>query len=299
MTRRVAVLIGCGLAVLLAAGCAMRRLERQLDPASREFLSKVRYLVTGEERRTFLNLPPAEREGFIVDFWKKRDPTPETEENEFRDEYFKRIEDANHLFTEGEPGWLQDRGRIYILLGPPTERETYPRGMNLWGLPTEIWYYGFFPIVFVDYYWNGNYRLDPLSANQLAEIMSTQLRLKPQVLPAKDQLEAEVEAVARPDGVLIRATVPYRKVWLKAEDGRLKTTLTLAVDVETEEGRKVWQGSRDLDLDFAEEDLPELLKQDLTLELEATLGPGAYVVTARVENRTDEARVFKRLIIRR
>jgi len=61
----------------------------------------------------------------VEEFWKKRDPTPETETNEFKNEYFVRIGEANRFFTEAaEPGWLQDRGRVDILLGPPTNRIT-------------------------------------------------------------------------------------------------------------------------------------------------------------------------------
>ena len=74
----------------------------------------------------------------MAEFWKKRDPDPDTEENEFKTQYFQRIDEANHLFTDGgEPGWLQDRGRIYILLGPPADREVYPRGVTFYGIPTE------------------------------------------------------------------------------------------------------------------------------------------------------------------
>jgi GWxTD domain-containing protein len=92
------------------------------------FLSQARYLVTKEEREAFLKLPPSERQDFKAEFWRKRDPTPETEENEFKDQYFQRIEEANQLSkSEGAgPGWIQDRGRIYILLGRLSNREIIP-----------------------------------------------------------------------------------------------------------------------------------------------------------------------------
>ncbi len=158
----------CG--VLLLISCAMYRLEKNLDPVSKEFLSTVRYTITKEERKEFVSLPPSERNQFMNDFWDKRDPDPGTEENEFKEEYFRRIDEANELFKEGSQGWLQDRGRIYIMFGAPWERETYPRGVSFYGKPTEIWYYGYFPIVFIDEAWNGDYRLDPQSSWQLAEI---------------------------------------------------------------------------------------------------------------------------------
>ncbi len=76
-------------------------------------------------------MPPSERKNFREEFWKRRDLDPSTEENEFKMEYFNRIEKANDLFiSEGRPGWLTDRGSIYILLGPPMNRLTYPMGID-------------------------------------------------------------------------------------------------------------------------------------------------------------------------
>lgn len=279
---------------LLAGGCASAGLERRLDPAGRDFLSKARYVITREERRTFLNLPPSERDAFIADFWKKRDPDPETEENAFRDEYFRRIDQANRLFSDGgEPGWLQDRGRVYILLGPPSDRAAYPRGVTFYGLPTEYWTYGFFPIVFIDRDWTGNYRLEPYSASQLAEIMSAQLDLKPRVEKDRIALEARAEVRPREGGALVRVIVPYKKIWFAAEGGRLKTTLTLDVAVEGPAGAKVLEKRADRALDFSEEELPSLLDEDLALEIELEIKPGPYVLVARLENGADGARVFR------
>ena len=84
--------------LLLLASCTLNKSGKNLDPESKKFLSQVTYVITKEERKIFLNLPPSERKGFIDEFWKRRDPNPDTEENEFKDEYFKRIEEANHLF---------------------------------------------------------------------------------------------------------------------------------------------------------------------------------------------------------
>ena len=101
---------------LLLNACTAKRLEGKLDPESKEFYNKVRYIMTGKESKIFLELPPSARAEFIEEFWKRRDPNPETEENEAKDAYFERIEEANRLFRGGgRPGWLQDRGRIYIL----------------------------------------------------------------------------------------------------------------------------------------------------------------------------------------
>jgi GWxTD domain-containing protein len=115
--KRLALCLGM---IALLGSCASSRRARGLDPESREFYSKVRYIIASEERKAFLALAEADRPAFIEDFWKRRDPKPATEANEYKTEYFNRIETANHLFTGGgSPGWLQDRGRVYITLGPP------------------------------------------------------------------------------------------------------------------------------------------------------------------------------------
>ena len=157
--------------LLLSSACALQP-YRDLDPESREFLSLVRYVITQQETRVFLALPVESRPGFIVDFWISRDPTPGTVRNEFKETYLQRIAETNFLFGDYGPGWLSDRGRVYILVGPPTDRLTYPRGATFYGVPSELWYYGWFTILFVDERWVGDYRLSPSSAEQLAKIMA-------------------------------------------------------------------------------------------------------------------------------
>lgn len=118
-------------AILLAlAGmsCASLNLESRLDPGSKDFFNHVRYIITREESKIFLELPPSSRTRFIEEFWQRRDPTPGTEENEFREAYYQRIDEANRLFRGARPGWLQDRGQFYVLFGPPDERRTNPMG---------------------------------------------------------------------------------------------------------------------------------------------------------------------------
>ena len=175
-------------ALILLNSCTAKRLESKLDPVSAEFYSKVRYIMTKQEAKIFLELPPSARWEFIEDFWKRRDPTPETEENENKEVYFERIEESNRLFRSGgRPGWLQDRGRIYILFGPPNERQTNPMGgwnidpyedareqtssrqIAMGQKPSEVWvYYNLLSsmrnphvvrIVFVDTYGTGDYQL--------------------------------------------------------------------------------------------------------------------------------------------
>lgn len=76
----------------------------------------VAYIITSEEKKAFNALQTdEERENFIENFWQRRDPDPDTEVNEFREEYYERIRYANENFASGIPGWRTDRGRIYIV----------------------------------------------------------------------------------------------------------------------------------------------------------------------------------------
>jgi len=89
----------------------------------------VRYIITDEERAAFKQLSnDEERDNFIEAFWARRDPTPDTVENEFKEEHYSRIAYANEHFAAGIPGWKTDRGRIYIMYGKPDEIDSHPSG---------------------------------------------------------------------------------------------------------------------------------------------------------------------------
>lgn len=89
----------------------------------------VRWIITDEELSAFKKLSNnAERDVFIEGFWQRRDPTPDTAENEYKEEHYRRIAYANEHYAAGMPGWRTDRGRIYIMYGPPTSIDTHPMG---------------------------------------------------------------------------------------------------------------------------------------------------------------------------
>lgn len=113
-----------------------------LEKYRRWLEEEVVYIITDAERDMFLALNNDEaREEFIKDFWLARDPTPGTLENEYKDEHYARIARANKLFRTFGPasGLKSDRGRIYILLGPPDERKMFPDPQ--WTIPLELWTY--------------------------------------------------------------------------------------------------------------------------------------------------------------
>ena len=108
----------------------LRKLEKELATPYKKWLDEeVPYIITGEERSAFLQLQTnEEREQFIEAFWQRRDPTPDTVENEFKEEHYRRIAYTNERFSSGIPGWRTDRGRIYIMWGPPDQIETHSSG---------------------------------------------------------------------------------------------------------------------------------------------------------------------------
>ena len=88
-----------------------------------------KYIITKDEKKAFEQLKTdEERENFIATFWLRRDPNPDTEENEYREEYYERIAYANEHYASGIPGWRTDRGRIYITWGKPDSVESHPTG---------------------------------------------------------------------------------------------------------------------------------------------------------------------------
>jgi GWxTD domain-containing protein len=290
--------------ILLFAACAVSRLERTLSPEYKEFLSQARYTISKEERKTFLNLPPFERDKFVEDFWKKRDPDPDTDLNEFKVQYFERIDEANRLFSAaGAPGWLQDRGRIYILLGPPDERETYPRGRSLYDPPFEVWYYGFFPIVFIDNNWTGDYVLEPSSAMQIAIINEAQMGRKPQFSNARQAFDFTLEVQkTKPDEILVLATIPYKDVWFSTEGGTLKTTLKLSLEIreldeKQQENKKIREEQKEFPLVFQEKDWLENIGKAYVMELTVSrLSKGTYSLLVQTRNEADGSQVSKRKI---
>jgi GWxTD domain-containing protein len=101
---------------------------RALDGPWQKWLTQeVVYIITDEERAAFMRLTTnAERERFSEQFWARRDPTPGTGANKFQDEHYRRIAYSNERFAADAPGWQSDRGRIYIMYGPPDEIESHP-----------------------------------------------------------------------------------------------------------------------------------------------------------------------------
>ena len=156
-----------------------KALKQELSKELRRWRDEdVRWIISEEEMSAFKQLSnDEERDQFIEQFWLRRDPTPDTMENEFKEEHYRRIAYANERFQSGKAGFRTDRGRIYVVFGPPDEIESHPSGgtyqrpMDEGGgrtstFPFEIWRYRYLEdvgqeieIEFVDNCMCGDYHI--------------------------------------------------------------------------------------------------------------------------------------------
>jgi GWxTD domain-containing protein len=181
----------------------LERLRKELETPYKRWLDEdVRYIITDEERVSFKRLATdEEREQFVEQFWRRRDPTPDTMENEYKEEHYRRIAYANERFASGIPGWKTDRGRIYITFGPPDELEDHPSGgsyVRPWEegggttatYPFQKWRYRYIDgigtdviIEFVDTSMTGEFRMtmDPSEKDALLHVPGAGLTMMEQM----------------------------------------------------------------------------------------------------------------------
>jgi GWxTD domain-containing protein len=116
-----------------------RDLQKELLPVYREWLNgPVSYIITSEERSTFLHLETnEERENFIENFWQRRNPDEASVDNSYKEEYYRRVAYTNEHYSSGIPGWKTDRGRLYLMWGPPDEVTSHPAGGPYTRTPEE------------------------------------------------------------------------------------------------------------------------------------------------------------------
>jgi GWxTD domain-containing protein len=196
---------------------AEERLRKELaSPYKKWEDEEVRWIISDEERTAFHRLnTDDERQAFIEQFWLRRDPTPDSSENEFKEEHYRRIAYTNERFPSGIPGWKTDRGRIYITFGPPDEIESHPSGgtyerpIEEGGgttstYPFEKWRYRYIDgigndvnLEFVDPTMTGEYRLtmDPSEKDALLMVPGAGLTLMEQM-----GMASKTDRFSRTDG---------------------------------------------------------------------------------------------------
>jgi len=193
------------------------KLRKELETPYKKWLSEeVGYIITDEERQAFKRMATdEERQNFVEQFWLRRDPTPDTEENEYKEEHYRRIAYANEHYASGIPGWKSDRGRIYITFGPADEIESHPSGGTYERpyeegggttstFPFEKWRYRYIDgigtdinIEFVDPTMSGEYRMtmDPSEKDALLYVPNAGLTLNEQM-----GLSSKTDRFSRTDG---------------------------------------------------------------------------------------------------
>jgi len=199
---------------------ADNRLRKELaSPYNKWLDEEVRWIISDEERTAFKRLQTDdEKQSFIEQFWLRRDPTPDTEENEFKEEHYRRIAWANDRFASGVPGWKTDRGQIYIKFGPPDENDSHTSGgpgerdISEGGgsttfFPYERWRYRYLEccgsdviIEFVDPSMTNEYHItmDPSEKDALARVPGAGLTLYEQM-----GLANKADRFTRTDGTLL------------------------------------------------------------------------------------------------
>ncbi|HKS96269.1 MAG TPA: GWxTD domain-containing protein [Terriglobia bacterium] len=176
-----------------------KAIQKEMESPYKKWLDEeVPYIITPSERAAFKKLTTDdERESFIETFWERRNPNPGSPENEFKEEYYRRIAYANEHYASGIPGWKTDRGRIYITWGPPDEIDSHPSGGTYERppeegggetstFPFEDWRYRYLPgigtniiLEFVDPSMSGEYHLtiDPGEKDALLHVPNAGLTL--------------------------------------------------------------------------------------------------------------------------
>jgi GWxTD domain-containing protein len=157
-----------GSALFCFPSSALCQKKQRLEKNYREWLEQdVAYIITKDEKDAFLRLTTNEaRDKFIEDFWAVRNPDPGSPSNSYKEEIYQRIAFANARFGigSGVEGWRTDRGRTYITLGPPQQKQTFRNSANLY--PIEMWFYSspnpalppFFYVMFYQREGSGDYR---------------------------------------------------------------------------------------------------------------------------------------------
>lgn len=202
----------------------MKNAYKELDDQYKQWLNEdVVYIISPEERSAFLQLATnEEREQFIEQFWLRRSSNPDLPDNDFKEEHYRRIAYANEHYASGIPGWKTDRGRTYIIWGPPDEVDSHPTGgtydrpMDEGGgstttYPWEKWRYRYLEgigenveLEFVDPSGSGEYHLtmDPSEKDALLHVPGAGLSLMEEM-----GLASKTDRFTRSDGTNLPTTM--------------------------------------------------------------------------------------------
>ena len=285
---------------VLALGSCDLKGRVNFDPVSKEFYETARLIMTNQEKDIFNYLPDQEsREEFIEDFWSKRDPNPDTEENEFKEEFFRRIDYANRRFREGIPGWKTDRGRIYIYLGPPDkiEQRPYINDPSIKGLIWWAYYRYRLGIEFIDRTGEGRYLLSRQTgaAGGLLEVIE---RAKfGQIYGSEgdfDKIFSDFDVRYSNKTQEIFVLLPVESFSFKAEDRLLKADFEFEFFIYERKGPKKDRFRSEKSFEMAEEELVDLEKISFAFPYDLKSGEYYFDVMVFVKAEGQKVRkIFK------
>jgi GWxTD domain-containing protein len=287
--------------LVLSLGCCGTREGLALDPESKNFYEYTRLIMTKQEKEIFHLLPDKEsRKEFIQDFWDKRDPDPQTEENEFQEEFDQRIEYVNKRFREGIPGWKTDRGRIYIYLGPPDkiDQRPYINDPNVKGL---IWwgYYRYgLGIEFIDRMGDGRYSLSRQSGRAGGLLDVIEKAKFGQIFDdegdsGKVFADFDVDYDVRKKEIFV--AIPVEALSFEAEANKLKADFSLEFYIYSKKSPEKDRFTRQKSFETTEDEALELKKVVLTFPYDLTRGDYYFDVLLGVEPKIGKIRKIFRI----
>lgn len=286
-------------AAAMAAACSSGPAVR-IEPESEAFYRSTRIIMTGEENKIFRRLPDAgTRKEFIADFWAKRDPDPDTGENEFKLEFEARVDYANRRFKEGGPGMNTDRGRIHIFMGPPDKFEEFfnhsdpsVRGPILWW----IYYQYELAVEFVDERGTGVYKIRRYEGNFFEALDSLKLG---RFVAADDVFTkkfVKFDLTYDPGDRELEVTLPAGDVAFKeSEDGSFGIDLEFVFYIYPDHGPAKETFSETRAFSATTQELLDM--KEVTFRFDRTLEPGTsfvdVIIRAREGRKGQARRIFE------
>jgi GWxTD domain-containing protein len=268
------------LAAVAATGLAAAK--PKLDPVSQAFYQTTRLIMTKEETKIFQRLPDAaSRKEFIADFWLKRDPDPDTPDNEYRKEFEARVDYVNRRFNkEGGPGYNTDRGRVWILIGPPDKAEEFPpdaggsvRGFVIWW----SYYQDKMAVEFTDQTGTGKYRITNVEGDFFGamDLMKLGRYVRADDVFSKKFVKFETVYDAAAGEIEVR--LPAKGLMFREnDDGRLQVDLRFLIYIYPDEGasKESFSDARSVVLTDAELEA----RKTIDLRFAKPLAPGTSFV---------------------
>jgi GWxTD domain-containing protein len=274
--------------MLYSLNCSPRR-EIKFEPNKEGLYEAIQLIMTGSERKILNRLPDEEsREEYMREFWEKRDPDLSTKENEFKEEFERRLAYANlHFQGEGKPGWKTDRGRIYIYLGPPDQvyQEPYLNYSNLKGRILWVYYRYRLGVEFLDRTGSGMFdmRIDSSHSFRLLEAIDRAkfgLIYGDEAQLGKKSDGLEVEFDSKKKEIVVR--IPSTALLYKEESGYFLVDLRFDFYIYSDDGIRKERFSKNMNFKELKDEV--LKMDDIIFTIPYELEAGTYYMDVKVSD---------------